>query len=160
MHIWLISGIFEFVFASFLPSDFWLPNQIYYMFCNPKYFTCPLFVLATQRVYQLTKLTQNNFPISSRIHFCLNISVTLGCCFKSGFACSNIREQPLSICQAVYKMLTHDTVIEQYCYFTMLTFYHVKGHWQQKISTFHIKVFDLNRQIIAVWGWKNVRNVY
>ena len=32
----------------------------------------------------------------------------LGCCIKSGFACSNIREQPLSIRQAVYNMLKHD----------------------------------------------------
>ena len=50
------------------------------MFYNPKYFTCPLFVLATQRVYQLTKLTQNKLQTASRIHFCtffLNISVNL-----------------------------------------------------------------------------------
>ena len=33
----------------------------------------------------------------------------LGWCIKSGFACSNIREQPLSICQAAYNnMLKHD----------------------------------------------------
>ena len=32
----------------------------------------------------------------------------LGCCMKLGFACSNIREQPLSIRQAVYNMLKHD----------------------------------------------------
>ena len=32
----------------------------------------------------------------------------LGCCIKSGFSCSNIREQPLSIRQAVYNMLKHD----------------------------------------------------
>ena len=35
----------------------------------------------------------------------------LGCCIKSGFACSNIREQPLSIRQAVYNMLKHDWTI-------------------------------------------------
>ena len=36
----------------------------------------------------------------------------LGCCIKLGFACSNIREQPLSICQAVYNnMLKHDWTI-------------------------------------------------
>ena len=32
----------------------------------------------------------------------------LGCCIKSGFACSNICEQPLSIRQAVYNMLKQD----------------------------------------------------
>ena len=32
----------------------------------------------------------------------------LGCCIKSGFARCNIREQPLSIRQAVYNMLKHD----------------------------------------------------
>ena len=35
----------------------------------------------------------------------------LGCCIKSGFACSNIREQPLSIRQAIYNMLKHDWTI-------------------------------------------------
>ena len=35
----------------------------------------------------------------------------LGCCIKSGFVCSNIREQPLSIRQAVYNMLKHDWTI-------------------------------------------------
>ena len=35
----------------------------------------------------------------------------LGCCIKSGFACSNIREQPLLIRQAVYNMLKHDWTI-------------------------------------------------
>ena len=35
----------------------------------------------------------------------------LGCCIKSGFACSNIREQPLSIRQAVHNMLKHDWTI-------------------------------------------------
>ena len=35
----------------------------------------------------------------------------LGCCIKSGFACSNTREQPLSIRQAVYNMLKHDWTI-------------------------------------------------
>ena len=39
----------------------------------------------------------------------------LGCCIKSGFVCSNIREQPLSIRQAVYNMLKHD--------WTILSFY-------------------------------------
>ena len=38
----------------------------------------------------------------------------LSCCIKSGFACSNIREQPLSIRQAMYTMLKQMT--EQYCY--------------------------------------------
>ena len=35
----------------------------------------------------------------------------LGCCIKSGFACSNIREQPLSIRKVVYNMLKHDWTI-------------------------------------------------
>ena len=35
----------------------------------------------------------------------------LGCCIKSGFVCSNIGEQPLSIRQAVYNMLKHDWTI-------------------------------------------------
>ena len=35
----------------------------------------------------------------------------LGCCIKSGFACSNIREQRLSIRQAVYNMSKHDWTI-------------------------------------------------
>ena len=39
----------------------------------------------------------------------------LGCCIESGFACSNILEQPLSIRQAV--TICWNT-IEQYCYFT------------------------------------------
>ena len=34
-----------------------------------------------------------------------------GCCIKSGFACSNISEQPLSIRQAVYNMIEQYTVI-------------------------------------------------
>ena len=41
-------------------------------------------------------------------HRCYN---ELGCCIKSGFACCNIREQPLSIRQAVYNMLKHDWTI-------------------------------------------------
>ena len=47
----------------------------------------------------------------------------LGCCIKSGFASSNIREQPLSIHQVVYDMLKHDGTIlifYQSC-FIMLT---------------------------------------
>ena len=39
-----------------------------------------------------------------------------GCCIKSGFACFKIREQPLSIHQAVYTICWN--MIEQYCYFT------------------------------------------
>ena len=39
----------------------------------------------------------------------------LGCCIKSGFACSNIREQPLLIRQAVTICWN---MIEQYCYLT------------------------------------------
>ena len=35
----------------------------------------------------------------------------LGCCIKSGFECSNIRKQPLSIRQAEYNMLKHDWTI-------------------------------------------------
>ena len=46
----------------------------------------------------------------------LNSDVTtslheLGCCIKSGSVCSNKREQPLSICQAVYNTLKHDWTI-------------------------------------------------
>ena len=39
----------------------------------------------------------------------------LGCCTKSGFACSNIREQPLSISSIQYICWN---MIEQHCYFT------------------------------------------
>ena len=39
----------------------------------------------------------------------------LGCCIKSGFACSNIRKQSLSIRQAVTICWN---MIEQHCYFT------------------------------------------
>ena len=35
----------------------------------------------------------------------------LGCCIKSGFACSNIHKQPCHIRQAVYNMLKHDWTI-------------------------------------------------
>ena len=35
-----------------------------------------------------------------------------------------------------------------------------KGHWQQKMSTFHIKVYDLNRQDVAVWRHDNARNTF
>ena len=35
----------------------------------------------------------------------------LSCCIKSGFACSNISEQPLSIHQAVYNVETNDWTI-------------------------------------------------
>ena len=35
----------------------------------------------------------------------------------------------------------------------------LKGHWQQKISSFYIKVFNLNSQNIAVWGCKNACHV-
>ena len=38
---------------------------------------------------------------------CYNNHV-LGCCIKSDFACSNIREQPLSIRQTLYNMLKQD----------------------------------------------------
>ena len=34
-----------------------------------------------------------------------------------------------------------------------------KGHWQQKISTSYIKVFDLNNQNIAVGCCENACNV-
>ena len=37
---------------------------------------------------------------------------------------------------------------------------YVKGHWQQKISTFYIKVFDLNRQNIVVWRYENARTKF
>ena len=48
-----------------------------------------------------------------------NHELGLGCYIKSGFACSiNIREQPLSIRQAVYNMsVKHDWTIHYY-YFT------------------------------------------
>ena len=49
----------------------------------------------------------------------------LGCCIKSSFACSNIREQPLSIHQAVYTICWN--MIEQYCYFTNPVLYHVNS---------------------------------
>ena len=48
----------------------------------------------------------------------------LGCCIKSGFARSNIREQPLSIRQAV---TICSNMIEQYSYFTNPRFYHVNS---------------------------------
>ena len=37
---------------------------------------------------------------------------------------------------------------------------HLKGHWQLKISTFYMKVFDLNRQNIVVWCYENARNTF
>ena len=55
----------------------------------------------------------------------------LGCCIKSGFACSNIREQwPLSIRQ-LYTICWN--MIEQYCYFIPILFYHVNS-----VVTFYI----------------------
>ena len=32
----------------------------------------------------------------------------------------------------------------------------LKGHWQQKISIFYIKVFDLSKQSIAVWCYETL----
>ena len=49
----------------------------------------------------------------------------LGCCIKSGFACSNIHEQPLSIRQVVYTICRN--TIEQCCYFNRILFYHVNS---------------------------------
>ena len=31
-------------------------------------------------------------------------------------------------------------------------------NWHQKVSTFYIKVFELNIQNIVVWGCKSARN--
>ena len=50
------------------------------------------------------EITRLNSDVTTTMH-------ELGCCIKSGFACSNIREQPLSIRQAVYNMLKHDWTI-------------------------------------------------
>ena len=36
----------------------------------------------------------------------------------------------------------------------------IKGHWQQKISTFYIKVFDLNSQNVVVWCYENAGNTF
>ena len=36
----------------------------------------------------------------------------------------------------------------------------VKGHWQQKISTFYTKIFYLKKQNIAVWRYENARNTF
>ena len=36
----------------------------------------------------------------------------------------------------------------------------LEEHWQQKISTFYIKVFDLNSQNIVVWRYENARNTF
>ena len=38
--------------------------------------------------------------------------------------------------------------------------YEVKAHWQQKISSFYIKVFDLKRQNIVVRCYENARNTF
>ena len=35
-----------------------------------------------------------------------------------------------------------------------------KGHWQQKISTFYVKVFDLNRQNVVVWCYENAPDTF
>ena len=32
--------------------------------------------------------------------------------------------------------------------------------WQQKIRTFYITVFDLNRQNVVVWCYDNARNTF
>ena len=32
--------------------------------------------------------------------------------------------------------------------------------WQQKIRTFYITVFDLNRQNVVVWCYENARNTF
>ena len=49
----------------------------------------------------------------------------LGCCIKSGFACSSKREQPLSIPQAVYNMLKYTAIYSciQYVDSTILLFH-------------------------------------
>ena len=36
----------------------------------------------------------------------------------------------------------------------------LKGHWQQKISTFNIKLFDLNKQNVVVCCNKNYCNTF
>ena len=36
----------------------------------------------------------------------------------------------------------------------------LKGHWQRKISTFRIKVFNLNIQNVVVWCYENARNTF
>ena len=54
----------------------------------------------------------------------------LGCCIKSGFACSNKREQPLSIRQAVNNMLKHDwTILVFYQSYSIMLTVLLQGCW-------------------------------
>ena len=36
----------------------------------------------------------------------------------------------------------------------------MKGHWEQKISTFYTKVFKLNSQNIIIRCYENARNTF
>ena len=38
--------------------------------------------------------------------------------------------------------------------------YRFKVYRQQKMSTFYIKVFDLNRKNVVVWCYENARNIF
>ena len=51
--------------------------------------------------------------------------------------------------------LIHD-LQEEHRFYTLF----FKGHCQQTISTFRIKVFDLDSQNRVVWCYENARNTF
>ena len=71
----------------------------------------------------------------------------LGCCIKLGFACSNICVQPLSIRQALYNMLKHDSTIllfYQSCSWYRAFYRASDSTWEEVVNTLP-KVLDFLR---------------
>ena len=51
-------------------------------------------------------------------------------------------------------------LLERWCRRIYREMFQVKRHWQQNISTFYTKVFDLNRQNVVVWCYEDARNTF
>ena len=87
----------------------------------------------------------------------------LGCCIKSGFACSNKREQHLSIRQAVYNMLTHDwTILLFYQPCSIMLTVLLQGCWTNNpvIAWIFLRVYTWKSSSSDISKYNQRKNTY
>ena len=104
----LLTGLFMYQLEQTIHKRTDLNNVFETVMINQQ----PYMFIIHDRINILSHITRLNNDVTTTMNL-------HGCCIKSGFACSNIHEQPLSIRQAVYNMFKHDWTIllfYQSCY--------------------------------------------